>query len=316
MAVIVKPVPATPEQSVQTDQTLEVQEIMRDFLARVGYSNSTPWALPNASLRAELTAEVLSWNAGLSMQAVDSIVDTACTIAESGYSYMPPKHQRLAAYFTAYMVYVDDLGHRDLEALGHAIGRFVSRQPLEDPVLERLTRQFQDMYEYFPRLGADSINASTMEALVGMYTEFSQKDAIAPGAILFPGYLRVQTGVARSYAHFNFAKGWRDPADTFYLQLIPPLVHFINAVNDILSFYKEILIGETDNYIHQRAAAEQKEPLAVLRELVDETLDHIDTAAKLTASDPELGALFRGHLMGYIEFHFRAKRYHLDDLQL
>ncbi|CDO71697.1 hypothetical protein BN946_scf184915.g41 [Trametes cinnabarina] len=314
-------------QTVQKETIAQVQDIVRDFLCRVGYQLGSPFTPPNPELRAEIAAEVLSWNAGLDFETAYAIMDTSCTIAESGYSYMPPEYQRLVAYFTAYAVYVDDLGHRDLEALGQAIGRFVTRQPLEDPVLERLVGQFQEMYDYFPRLSADSINASTLEGLVGMYTEFSRGDAaVAPGAVLFPGFLRVQTGFARSYAHFNFAKGWRDPADTSYLQLIPPLVHFINAAkryappttyrSDILSFYKEVVKGENDNYIHQRAAAEQKDPLKVLRELVEETLDHIRQAETLTSADPELSNLYRGHLMGYIEFHFRAKRYLLDDLQL
>ena len=64
-----------------------------------------------------------------------------------------------------------------------------------------------------------------------------------------------------------------------------------------LSFYKETLQGETDTYIHLRAAAEQKEPMAVLRELVEETLDNIRNIEALTSTDQQLADICRRHLM-------------------
>lgn len=99
-----------------------------------------------------------------------------------------------------------------------------------------------------------------------------------------------------------------------------------------LSFYKESLAGETDNLIHLRAAAEQKDPLSVLREVVEETLESIRKVEMLTAADPQLAKICRSYVVvsaddareeeradslrtqGYVEFHFRARRYRLEDL--
>lgn len=114
--------------------------------------------------------------------------------------------------------------------------------------------------------------------------------------------------------------------------------HTPNVISKLscrLSFYKESLGGETDNYVHLRAAAEQKDPVVVLRELAEETLTTIVQVQELTASDPELSSILHSYLMvsaactsreeqmtdqclaqGYLEFHFRARRYHLEDLQM
>ena len=67
--------------------------------------------------------------------------------------------------------------------------------------------------------------------------------------------------------------------------------------NRRLSFYKEWLAGETDNYVHLRAAAERKAPLVVLRELAEETLETIGQVQELTASDSELSSILRSYLM-------------------
>lgn len=101
-----------------------------------------------------------------------------------------------------------------------------------------------------------------------------------------------------------------------------------------LSFYKESLAGETDNLIHLRAAAEQKDPLSVLREVVEETLESIRKVEVLTAADPQLAKICRSYVIvsvggtyegecadrvwtqGYVEFHFRARRYRLEDLEM
>ncbi|KAI0643138.1 isoprenoid synthase domain-containing protein [Trametes meyenii] len=300
-----------------TETITETKHIIRDFLARVQYR--APHALDptNLKLRAETAAVIFSWDAGLTPDFVKGLTDTSCSIAESAYSHIPYEHQLIVALYTAYMVHVDDLGNRDLDALGQFGRRFVAGEGLVDPVLERLRGFLQDVYVHYPPLSADTITVSTLDSVVGMFIEFTAKDmAVAPGAARYPAYLRQKTGIGPAYVLFNFIKGWRDPRDNFHLQLIPDIEHFTCAINDILSFYKELLEGETDNYIHLRAAAEQKDPLVILHELSEETLQSIYNVQALTSSDSQLNTIFRSYVMGYIEFHFRAERYRLEDLQM
>lgn len=63
-----------------------------------------------------------------------------------------------------------------------------------------------------------------------------------------------------------------------------------------LSFYKEELAGETSNYVHLRAAAEQVSPWEVLRDLTEEVLDTARRITDIVSRDPELGALWNRYL--------------------
>ena len=63
--------------------------------------------------------------------------------------------------------------------------------------------------------------------------------------------------------------------------------------SDSLSFYKESLAGEADNYVHLRAAAERKSPTDVLRTLAAEVIDSAQRINALMSVDPELDALWQ-----------------------
>ncbi|KAI0673916.1 terpenoid synthase [Trametes maxima] len=301
----------------EEDTAVQTKDILRDFLKRLQYRSPRTQADPK--LRAEVAAEIASWNAGLSQKAIEYFTETTSCAAESAYAHTTYEHRRAVAIYTAYWNYMDDVAGNPqvLAALGQFGRRFVIGEDLADPVLERMVTLLRSMDKLYTGVGAECIIAGTLDALAGTYVEYKTKEATpAPGAVRYPYWLRLKAGVAGPFAHFNFMNGWRDPSDNYHLQLIPEIEHFIVAVNDILSFYKETLSGETDTYIHLRAAAESKPPLAVLRELVDETLDTVRRTEGLTSADPQLASICRSFFMGYTEFHFRAGRYRLEDLQV
>ncbi len=63
-----------------------------------------------------------------------------------------------------------------------------------------------------------------------------------------------------------------------------------------LSFYKETLAGETDNYVHMRGSADQKPALAVLRELVEENLQSLHSVKQIASVQPGLVDICVGHV--------------------
>ena len=87
--------------------------------------------------------------------------------------------------------------------------------------------------------------------------------------------------------------------------------------------------------MHMRAAAEQKPPLMVLQELADENLESIRKIEELATCQAGLADICRSFIMvssavrvelylsqpiiividhqGYIEFHFNARRYRLEE---
>ncbi|KAJ8473610.1 hypothetical protein ONZ51_g7753 [Trametes cubensis] len=208
------------DESVPEERINETRHILRDFLDRLEYQNlRTP---SNLRLRNEVTIYVVSWDAGLSTQIIEGIVDSSCSIAESAYPHLPYEHQLFVALYTTYFIYIDDLGNRDLEMLGDFHRRYATREDMLDPVMERIVRQFQEVYRLYPRLNANAIIAGTLETLIGMYIEFSTKDVPAvPGTTMYASFIRQKTGDGLAYTLFNFVKGARGSSDTVYLQVLP-----------------------------------------------------------------------------------------------
>ncbi|KAI0822011.1 terpenoid synthase [Trametes gibbosa] len=314
-AVQLSPLHSFHASSKQGHTVADIKHTIHNFLTRARYHN--PRTALDTTLRAAVAAEIMSLNAALKADFITGMVDTSCTLTESAFAHLPYEHQLFISLRTAYVAYVDDLGQRDLEALRQFGQLIVTRESHSDPILDSIARQFGDVYMLFPRLGADSINSSTLAWIVGCYIEFTTKSMnVVPGALRYPSYVRHMSGISICYSFFNFARGWRSLDDNSYLQIIPELVFCTDHINDILSFYKEWLDGETNNYIHTRAVAEERDVLPVLNDLCEEVLDTMRRVTAITSSDALLANTCRGYLMGNIEFHFRAKRYRLAELQL
>ena len=211
---------ATSQASPSASLIAEFTLILRNFLVRMNYH--APDTQVNDKLRSEVAAQILSWNHVLGPAFVQDTIDTSCTMAESAYGHTSYDHQFLIATYTTFLAYIEDLGEHNVEALGKVVRWCVTREDLQDPILEGMLLQFRDMYNYYPRFGAEAINTSTLGAMLGMHIECVSKDmVIAPRATMYPGFLRLRTGAGIGFALFNFVKDWRDPADSYYLQLIP-----------------------------------------------------------------------------------------------
>lgn len=85
-------------------------------------------------------------------------------------------------------------------------------------------------------------------------------------------------------------------------------------MNDILSFYKEELAGEDDNYVHMRADLSGNGTIAALEEICAETLTEISNITATLSHDPEAAAVFDCYIRDYLRFHFSTTRYKLEEL--
>ena len=198
-----------------------VRPIYQDLIDRLSY---VPFPdPPNIALRKEVTADITSWNAGLSPEFIDGLMDTGCTIAQYSYRHTSYAHQYFIAIYTACVTYVDDLVKHNLEAVGQFVQRFARGEPQDNPALARLVTLLETAHEYWPRISANSIVVGTTDAITAMYVEYISKGDVSPAAAMkYPIYLRLKTGITTPYAHFNFSKS-EDGAleDTHHLQLMP-----------------------------------------------------------------------------------------------
>jgi hypothetical protein len=86
-----------------------------------------------------------------------------------------------------------------------------------------------------------------------------------------------------------------------------------SPISDILSFYKEELVGEKDNYIHSRARVTNQLPHVVVKDVADEIeLLIADTRSILKGEkEKQTWEIF---MKGYIAFHYITPRYKLLEL--
>ncbi|TBU45807.1 terpenoid synthase [Dichomitus squalens] len=234
---------------------------------------------------------------------VANIVETSCSYTETAYCHVPAEHRDYIALYTACMLYGEDVGGQDSDAVSQFARRLVKGEPQVHPIFDRLASLLKEAHMYWTDVGADAIITGTVDALSATHIEFATSGLrIAPCATRYPYYLRTRAGGGPQYTHFMFARSWREKADT-YLQILPSL-----------SFYKEEIAGEKSNYVHLRADAERVSPLEVLRHLTEEVLDSAERIERVVADDHELSALWHKYLQCYLEFSIRTPRYRLAEL--
>lgn len=90
-----------------------------------------------------------------------------------------------------------------------------------------------------------------------------------------------------------------------------PFISFLNS--DILSFYKEELAGETENYIKARAIATGKTAQQTLYDVVDET---VATARRIREAlgEGKVRDVWDGFEAGFVSFHIENPRYRLKEI--
>jgi len=86
-------------------------------------------------------------------------------------------------------------------------------------------------------------------------------------------------------------------------------------INDILSFYKEELAGETVTYVHLLRTARHKENgLEVVQELIDEAVGLSEEIDGVLAGEAK--EMWECWKTGYITYHLCDGRYRLSELCL
>ncbi|KAF7349454.1 Terpenoid synthase [Mycena sanguinolenta] len=166
-------------------------------------------------------------------------------------------------------------------------------------------------------------------------------------ALKFPHYLRSKSGIAEAYAAgiFKANKNQYLPL-TKFIKVLPDLTFYIEVINDVLSFYKEELAGETYNLIHLRTRSISSSrvhskgvdgewtPYDTLQLLCDEIREatyRIDGLLRLDECerkmrgeavesdiddvDVEIAMQWRGWRDGYISWHLECRRYKLGFLE-
>ncbi|PWY75212.1 terpenoid synthase [Aspergillus sclerotioniger CBS 115572] len=126
-------------------------------------------------------------------------------------------------------------------------------------------------------------------------------------------FLRRMTGMGDAFAHLCFPRALNIPPED-YILLIPELDNFMDHVNDVLSFYKESIVGEeAENHILRHArlnGVSVQESVEHFMMLAEQSAGNI---RRLAACTPELQRVMELFLQGYIRFNTECPRYRLKE---
>ncbi|KAI0343534.1 terpenoid synthase [Trametopsis cervina] len=261
---------------------------------------------------------------GLSPRSYEKQLRTGLVIGTTSYAHT---HIDIQVHITIYTLLATSVDDTEIpySAMEEFIPRFLSGTPQLSPLLDMLADNLRHMTDYYHSTSASGIITSTLEFMNATLLERDANNmVISKGATMYTRYIRAQNGIGQAYALFIWDK-FNFPDMTSYVPAIPtvPTVYanviiFRDAVtwicfaNDILSFYKEELLGDYQNMVHGRAAASGKDVISTLADIVDET----------TGSASRVRDLLKGRekdaweefMAGYFTFHYLAPRYRLDEV--
>ncbi|KAI1117777.1 isoprenoid synthase domain-containing protein [Nemania sp. NC0429] len=242
------------------------------------------------------------------------------TAANHAYLCYPNHPLEVRIYngiYTWLAVVVDDIAQVDVEEWLQFAPRFLTGAEHSNPVAREWARWLLLSYQHYSTATASFIVTSSLEFASSSALEGSAVPRITPtaGGKSWPGYLREKTGLGEVYALMTFPKA-TCPDISCFMEAVRDMDSWIYKVNDIMSFYKEELARDKDNYLNIRAAYEGISAFEMLRKVLEETVDeHRRIELALQGKEP-YAQLWRNHVLGFVAFHKATERYKLRDLGL
>ncbi|EMD31539.1 terpene cyclase [Gelatoporia subvermispora B] len=242
-----------------------------------------------------------SWN----FQLPRAHVISGITIAITAYNHIRDFNTRV--YIAVYSAIVIAMDSPDvLEAL--AFDSFHERlsqghMQQDTGLLGELARYISASWQYYPRFAASCIMTSSLEFVNICILENTFPDlTMHSGALSFIEYRRGRTGVAEAFAYFIWDKA-QFPDETEYVQAIP----------DVLSFYKEALSGESGTCLQDRSLLSGKSHLQTLYDVIDDTIAASERVRAILGNGQARDA-WEAFMIGYLSFHMSAPRYRLFEI--
>lgn len=287
--------------------------ILKAFLSEMGHGAMEIKAT-NKELEDFMRAEMNSKN--IACDQLERTLHLAASLIELGYHDRSFPEKQNMALFNWYLIYVDDMAHKDPSSFSVFEQRFLRGQPQLNPVLDALIDVLLRMWDLYDPLCANSIIASTFEYFTSTCIEPDiERLPLIRGTQRFSWFVRERTGVATAFALMMFTKSTQiDMME--YIQAMPDMNFWICLTNDVLSFHKEELAGETANYVHNRACLENKAPLEVLAEMAEELRVSRNTIHIALSKSPRALQAWKVWEHGYVAWHMAQDRYKLRDLGL
>ncbi|KZT73360.1 terpenoid synthase [Daedalea quercina L-15889] len=248
-------------------------------------------------------------------QALRPYVITALILTITAYAHVSDVETRvLITLFTTLIIAMDD----PVVFSGLTPGDYHRKMcagvvQQEHGMLGEFTKVLQGMWAHYPSFSANTIYASALRFVNASVMENEWRGEVyTQEARPFVEYKRSMTATTEAYACFIWPNV-QFPDYRVYVRAIPDTMLYVSYVNDILSFYKEELAGEEDNYIHERALATGSSASNALQGVIDDTIAAVKRVRSVLGSG-EAREAWENFAAGYIRVHTDNPRYRLKEI--
>jgi len=253
---------------------------------------------------------------GIDLDGATSILpylDVGCDIAATAYAHLSYEVRVYIALYTAAAVGAEDACNNDVDLLKNFSLSLIKGKNHGNLILDTYDLLLRELAERFEPFAAEAMFQSALDFCVGLVLEYevNKKPALARPAKEFPNFLRDLTGISRLYAIMIFIDGM--PLRS-WIEAVPALISYIQAINDIFSFYKEELANESNNFVSNKARSSGKPKIEALRSLTEHTVETYEEIVAVLSHNPAVLEAFKRFSNGYVDFHFGCKRYQLAKL--
>lgn len=247
--------------------------------------------------------------------SIRSYMAIGVAMAAYGYAHLPDPAARMwVCLFTVVSSRIDDMMARgeDMVHVYRFNERFVNCQPQGDPILNAYDVLLRELTRLQSPLVSNLITTSVLNFVSSNCLDNENKDMqILPQTPLYPEYFRILSGVADPYALIIFPSML--PIRE-YIQCMPYLRIVINHGNDILSYYKEEIVGDTTNYLSHIAASRAITKQDALNEVIEKTVQAHHNILECLRPHTEAYNAYVSFSDGYVKFHAALRRYKMDEI--
>ncbi|KAH7886510.1 isoprenoid synthase domain-containing protein [Phlebopus sp. FC_14] len=247
--------------------------------------------------------------------SVRTFMPGGVAIATTAYAHLHDRETRiLIALFTACAIYLDDTASRNIGSVYLFNERFLRGVKHGDKIMDAFAELLLDLASRYHRVAANIMITSTLNGVTALLLEYeTQGMAVSSYAYNYPTFCRVMSGASEAYALLAF------PADIpmdSYIQALPDLAAFVDNTNDVLSFYKEELDGESVNRISLLAACRTCSKEKILGQIADKAVEAHENILPILEHNARASEAYKHFSRGFVAFHTAFNRYRLDDLDL
>jgi len=238
---------------------------------------------------------------------------TGLDIATKAYGHTSSDLQVEIALCSLCATLFDD-AYMGLEAMSQMVPRFHAGQPQMHPIVQLcIDTVTTGMRKHYGDYSANVIVTSWLDFANGeMLGRDTREMKMSAASVMFIEQIRLKDGIAEAYAAYIWPKNLF-PDTMEYVQAIPDAMNHLNLVNDLFSFYKEELAGETSTYIYSYAKVHSKTIPQAMRSALDQILACAHRI-KLILGEGEALDAWESFAAGYTQYHLHTPRYQLQEI--